>query len=70
VPRFRPRLRHVNTSRRDGRAAMKYCDGEKCKGSVPAWPVHLTSHTTEFLHQVNGASYPAPDRIAHSGCRG
>ncbi len=23
---------------------MKYCDGEKCKGSVPAWPVQLTSH--------------------------
>ena len=38
-PRFRPRLRH-DTSRRKGRAAIKYCDGEKSKGSVPAWPVH------------------------------
>ena len=33
---------------------MKYCDGEKCKGSVPAWPVHLTSHTSGFLRQING----------------
>ena len=33
---------------------MKYCDGEKCKGSVPAWPVHLTSHTSDFLRQING----------------
>jgi hypothetical protein len=33
---------------------MKYCDGEKCKGSVPAWPVHLTSHTSGFLPQING----------------
>jgi hypothetical protein len=32
---------------------MKYCDGEKCKGSVPAWPVHLTS-PTGFLRQING----------------
>src|SRR5262245_4083348 len=32
---------------------MKYCDGEKCKGSVPAWPVHLTS-PTGFLPQING----------------
>ena len=53
-PRFPSRLRHVNTSRRDGRAAMKYCDGERCKGSVPAWPVHLTSHTSGFLRQING----------------
>ena len=39
------------------RAAMKYCDGEKCKGSVPAWPVHLTSHTSGFVPPINGASY-------------
>jgi hypothetical protein len=32
---------------------MKYCDGLKCKGSVPAWPVQLTSHTTGFLRQIN-----------------
>jgi hypothetical protein len=36
---------------------MQYCDGEKCKGRVPTWPVHLTRHTTDFLHQFNGASY-------------
>ena len=34
---------------------MRYCDGEKCKGSVPAWPVHLTSHTSGFLRRINGA---------------
>jgi hypothetical protein len=33
---------------------MKYCDGEKCKRSVPAWPVHLTSHTSGFLRQIDG----------------
>jgi len=33
---------------------MKYCDGEKCEGNVPAWPVHLTSHTSGFLRQING----------------
>ena len=33
---------------------MKYCDGERCKGSVPAWPVRLTSHTSGFLRQING----------------
>jgi len=33
---------------------MKYCDGEKCKGSVPAWPVYLTSHTSGFPRQING----------------
>jgi hypothetical protein len=46
---------------------MKYCDGEKCKGRVPAWPVHFTRHITELLHQVNGASYSlnalAPIRV-------
>jgi len=36
------------------KASMEYCDGEKCKGSVPAWPVHLTSHTSGFLRQING----------------
>jgi hypothetical protein len=52
--RFRPRLCHVNTWRRDGRAAMKYRDGEKCKGSVPAWPVDLISHTSGLLRQIKG----------------
>ena len=33
---------------------MKYCDGEKCEGNVPAWPVHLTSHTSGFLRQIYG----------------
>jgi hypothetical protein len=33
---------------------MKYCDGEKCKQIVPAWPVTLTSHTRDFLRQING----------------
>jgi hypothetical protein len=42
---------------------MKYCDGEKCKGSVPAWPVHLTSHTSGFLRQINGVPLDAiPNR--------
>jgi hypothetical protein len=31
------------------KAAMKYCDGEKCKGRVPAWPVHLTSPIEELI---------------------
>ncbi len=42
---------------------MKYCDGEKCKDSVPAWPVNLTSHTRDFLRQTNGVLLEAvPNR--------
>ena len=33
---------------------LRYCDGEKCKGRVPAWQVDLTRHTSGFLHQING----------------
>jgi hypothetical protein len=39
---------------------MRYCDGEKCKGRVPAWPVHLTSHATDFLREIDGARLNVP----------
>jgi hypothetical protein len=39
---------------------LKYCDGEKCKGRVPAWPVHLTTHTSGFVRQINGAPLDVP----------
>ena len=55
----RPRFAVGDQRSAAAEAAMRYCDGEKCKGSVPAWPVHLTSHTSGFLRQINGVPLDA-----------